>query len=105
LPAPLLSPPPPHSFPTRRSSDLLPVPDSPSGLRRIRELGLPAVPGDRRPEIGRNRRRIRSAVGRAPLARLRRAFLENPGGHGQRDRKSTCLNSSHVKISYAVFCL
>src|SRR5690606_40461867 len=21
------------------------------------------------------------------------------------DRKSTCLNSSHVKISYAVFCL
>src|SRR6266511_5099692 len=30
------------------------------------------------------------------------------GGHGirrQRDRKSTRLNSSHVKISYAVFCL
>src|SRR5690606_39797805 len=26
-------------------------------------------------------------------------------GHGQRDRKSTRLNSSHVKISYAVFCL
>src|SRR5690606_40153042 len=25
------------------------------------------------------------------------------GGHG--DRKSTRLNSSHVKISYAVFCL
>src|SRR5699024_11784933 len=23
----------------------------------------------------------------------------------QRDRKSTCLNSSHVSISYAVFCL
>src|SRR5436309_3671660 len=23
----------------------------------------------------------------------------------QTDRKSTCLNSSHVKISYAVFCL
>src|SRR5690606_40579501 len=23
----------------------------------------------------------------------------------QLDRKSTCLNSSHVKISYAVFCL
>src|SRR5690606_41383161 len=29
------------------------------------------------------------------------------GGRGQRapDRKSTRLNSSHVKISYAVFCL
>src|SRR5690606_40176263 len=29
------------------------------------------------------------------------------GGHAEkrRDRKSTRLNSSHVKISYAVFCL
>src|SRR5690606_41936659 len=26
-------------------------------------------------------------------------------GHRGRDRKSTRLNSSHVKISYAVFCL
>src|SRR5690606_29713114 len=26
-------------------------------------------------------------------------------GRGLRDRKSTRLNSSHVKISYAVFCL
>src|SRR5690606_40893973 len=26
-------------------------------------------------------------------------------GHGLGDRKSTRLNSSHVKISYAVFCL
>src|SRR5690625_7942885 len=26
-------------------------------------------------------------------------------GHGVRDRKSTRLNSSHVAISYAVFCL
>ena len=26
-------------------------------------------------------------------------------GEGQRDRKSTRLNSSHVEISYAVFCL
>src|SRR5690606_40110858 len=25
--------------------------------------------------------------------------------HAERDRKSTRLNSSHVKISYAVFCL
>src|SRR5690349_23343952 len=27
------------------------------------------------------------------------------GGTEQRDRKSTRLNSSHVEISYAVFCL
>src|SRR6266496_6209645 len=26
-------------------------------------------------------------------------------GHGAADRKSTRLNSSHVEISYAVFCL
>src|SRR5690606_41808573 len=46
--------------------------------------------------------------------RLRRAALSRPfaglGGLRQqgtalRDRKSTRLNSSHVKISYAVFCL
>src|SRR5690606_40505435 len=28
-----------------------------------------------------------------------------PGTYNARDRKSTRLNSSHVKISYAVFCL
>src|SRR5207249_1385139 len=28
-----------------------------------------------------------------------------PPGHAGRDRKSTRLNSSHVSISYAVFCL
>src|SRR5688500_20296936 len=27
------------------------------------------------------------------------------GGHARRDRKSTRLNSSHLVISYAVFCL
>src|SRR5207249_5287493 len=36
-------------------------------------------------------------------------FREGPGGLGQpmgpQDRKSTRLNSSHVSISYAVFCL
>src|SRR5690606_39797355 len=30
---------------------------------------------------------------------------EAGGGGTSRDRKSTRLNSSHVKISYAVFCL
>src|SRR5699024_12035739 len=28
-----------------------------------------------------------------------------PSGNGREDRKSTRLNSSHVSISYAVFCL
>src|SRR5690606_39900761 len=33
------------------------------------------------------------------------AQLSRPGRAAARDRKSTRLNSSHVKISYAVFCL
>src|SRR5690606_39940883 len=37
-----------------------------------------------------------------PHARGRRP---RPGDDRQGDRKSTRLNSSHVKISYAVFCL
>src|SRR5690606_39319387 len=31
--------------------------------------------------------------------------LDDPGLDASEDRKSTRLNSSHVKISYAVFCL
>src|SRR5690606_41269941 len=37
---------------------------------------------------------------RAPRQRLRRSVTKF-----RRDRKSTRLNCSHVKISYAVFCL
>src|SRR5690606_41108685 len=33
------------------------------------------------------------------------AFTPNGDGINDKDRKSTRLNSSHVKISYAVFCL
>src|SRR5207302_7877136 len=34
-----------------------------------------------------------------------RFYYRTRGGRYLRDRKSTRLNSSHVKISYAVFCL
>src|SRR5690606_41529171 len=71
-----------HSFPTRRSSDLSPLP-------RLR--------------------------GRGQKISLRSFFLfptayplpAAPSGATRLnlDRKSTRLNSSHVKISYAVFCL
>src|SRR6266511_3167990 len=37
--------------------------------------------------------------------RVRNVWLDVPAGRMIRDRKSTRLNSSHVKISYAVFCL
>src|SRR5690606_41208048 len=36
---------------------------------------------------------------------LRRALYRGTRPRGYTDRKSTRLNSSHVKISYAVFCL
>src|SRR5690349_22003718 len=56
----------------------------------------------------------RGAVAR-PVARARAVVHEQEGGHPTTDgdeddqqhpdRKSTRLNSSHVEISYAVFCL
>src|SRR5690349_23948299 len=74
---------PPRStlFPTRRSSDL---------------DGLP---------VGRGRGAVlEGGRGRAAAAgRLRRHRRRRPGR--AQDRKSTRLNSSHVEISYAVFCL
>src|SRR3989442_9679051 len=48
---------------------------------------------------------VREAGEAVPVGEERRALqLFNPGLDG-RDRKSTRLNSSHVRISYAVFCL
>src|SRR5690606_41280626 len=83
----------PHlpSFPTRRSSDLYRTPEG---------VELHAVPGERA--------RVQlwlfgtSAGESAQLAgRLGLPFAVAY----HTDRKSTRLNSSHVKISYAVFCL
>src|SRR6266511_5778958 len=45
------------------------------------------------------------AVPRVPAAVTRRDRRATPDRSVQRDRKSTRLNSSHVKISYAVCCL
>src|SRR5690606_41018457 len=93
------------SSPTRRSSDLR----APRG-----PLLFSAVPRGEPPRT-RGRSRLLSRL-RAALSRRARG----PGGvHGRHaalrvrygvpsahsDRKSTRLNSSHVKISYAVFCL
>src|SRR5690349_24105161 len=41
----------------------------------------------------------------APTAAPAREGLAPPPGAAVGDRKSTCLNSGHVEISYAVFCL
>src|SRR5690349_23696479 len=42
---------------------------------------------------------------RGPRSRAHRTDGEKPDPPGAIDRKSTRLNSSHVEISYAVFCL
>src|SRR3989442_2170147 len=50
---------------------------------------------------------FRSGVGHGPQDRSRARPRVGGRGAGRRclDRKSTRLNSSHVRISYAVFCL
>src|SRR5690606_42004067 len=84
-----------HSFPTRRSSDLgtfLP--------RHRTSLGR------RLPRITRE-----EVVGHGRWVALHRGHVVPHARHvaaidrEAQDRKSTRLNSSHVKISYAVFCL
>src|SRR5256885_7320151 len=49
-------------------------------------------------------RAFREALGTALFKRLTEHGLL-PDPHGRQDRKSTRLNSSHLVISYAVFCL
>src|SRR5699024_12697250 len=77
----------PHSFPTRRSSDL-------------GQIFIGGKDITKRPEYKRQRRIGRvyqnPAMGTCPSMTI----LENMS-----DRKSTRLNSSHVSISYAVFSL
>src|SRR5690625_5937469 len=68
-----------YSFPTRRSSDL--------GARRA-----PFV----------HRLVLMAFVGPPPEGT---EGCHNDGDASNKDRKSTRLNSSHVAISYAVFCL
>src|SRR5207249_9847547 len=84
-----------HSFPTRRSSDLF----SRGPLQMIGWLVAlvynavadfaAALDGD---------------YEGCHVSTLQRKFF-NRSGRLYRDRKSTRLNSSHVSISYAVFCL
>src|SRR5205814_3243737 len=71
-----------HSFPTRRSSDLINVP--------VRQLD---VAGDGRLGLQGRDGLVHGIVG---FFVFRVQLL---------DRKSTRLNSSHLGISYAVFCL
>src|SRR5690606_11006754 len=53
---------------------------------------------------GSERSRKKACAFRAFAAALRRNPAFPPPAARRKDRKSTRLNSSHVKISYAVFC-
>src|SRR5690606_41803526 len=93
----------PHSFPTRRSSDL--------GRAQKKVLIVLSDGGDNAS--------MRTFEDVLEMARRSDTVIYTIGMNDQydedadpdvlkelaRDRKSTRLNSSHVKISYAVFCL
>src|SRR5437773_6143428 len=83
-----LAPPPTHIY-TLSLHDALPI--SRGAARRHARCD------PRRPD-----RLRRDGDGAGVLRRARRCV--RPGGRS-RDRKSTRLNSSHITISYAVFCL
>src|SRR5699024_11850490 len=89
----------PHSFPTRRSSDLLSVLAALAAA-----VGGPLVKLNG--TIARLSAMLEHVLHRLDMLEgedrnLRRKWEET---QCQLDRKSTRLNSSHVSISYAVFC-
>src|SRR5690606_41845783 len=89
-----------HSFPTRRSSDLtstMPV-DAASGT----VVTVGTFDGVHRGHIEVLHRLDAAAAKQGALSVL---VTFDPHPLRIVDRKSTRLNSSHVKISYAVFCL
>src|SRR2546426_6895120 len=55
--------------------------------------------------VGAGARAVAGAAGPARPGPDGRRDRRRPGAGGVRDRKSTRLNSSHLVISYAVFCL
>src|SRR5690349_23126887 len=83
-------------FPTRRSSDL---------LRRASERALQR--GMRTQPCLDVLARTRELLPETPLVPMTYAAILEAYGYERfaEDRKSTRLNSSHVEISYAVFCL
>src|SRR5205814_9805681 len=89
-----------HSFPTRRSSDLsecLPLEDQSSIIGA--SLG---TTGD---VFSFDAERMSLCGSGLCGTSAPRSAGSMSSGHGLLDRKSTRLNSSHLGISYAVFCL
>src|SRR5690606_40832849 len=94
----------PASFPTRRSSDLEARGWCPRAAPpRVRRV---LVAADRaRRAAARAAARVRAVREREADAAQGRDRDDEAAHRPVADRKSTRLNSSHVKISYAVFCL
>src|SRR5690606_42079405 len=94
-----------HPFLTRRSSDLALTHGSDDGTEaggRYLALAQREILQGQIAEIGQGT----LALGGHRLRRGTAAGAHEIGAHQfPGDRKSTRLNSSHVKISYAVFCL
>src|SRR5207253_10319637 len=76
-----------HSFPTRRSSDLIGDVDKIANENRWEANGVS----------------FRHSGNPKPFSQFCHISISSKGF--RLDRKSTRLNSSHVAISYAVFCL
>src|SRR5690606_41590386 len=93
-----------HSFPTRRSSDLFShIPLRSENYQYRNRAGCIGVPDNGPIPDGRYHIVNRPSGGWKGVIRTDlHDFYSWPTS---RDRKSTRLNSSHVKISYAVFCL
>src|SRR5690606_41332880 len=102
LPTFLSSPPPPTATYTLSLHDALPIyqrvllPGDGRLQRQTAVHGYGVVPQARQVEVSGPLEHVGEEVGRP-----HGGALDPP----EQDRKSTRLNSSHVKISYAVFCL
>src|SRR5690606_41570781 len=88
-----------HSFPTRRSSDLTDIYYSPEKAEVTEPAVAKMITADQITEA-----EFESNNGGKGYARNVERELQALQNN-RTDRKSTRLNSSHVKISYAVFCL
>src|SRR5690606_41499800 len=98
-------PPHPPSFPTRRSSDLAPgdshlLVERDGARYRCRLSDGPAV-NRHRPSVDVMFRSVAQNVGPNAIGVLLTGMGDDGARGLKEDRKSTRLNSSHVKISYA----
>src|SRR5690606_40687442 len=89
-----------HSFPTRRSSDLIKEHVQVKGISCLESRNIKFVP-----QKIKGRQHVLHIIFNSKGLFGAVFLVMNVSSPCGIDRKSTRLNSSHVKISYAVFCL